>query len=101
MLAHHVLKVCFELLDTCQMVSCHRSPRRRLQTHAPQSAKEGGFPRIIPDSLGALHSKRDDFLDASAALWTANRIYDGVAKRLPQAEQAEFDGHGLDMAIWL
>jgi hypothetical protein len=34
-------------------------------------------------------------------LWTADRIYRGIAKRIPHAEEAEFDGRGLDMAIWL
>ena len=66
-----------------------------------KALKEGGFPESLLAPLGDLRSGRDDFVDACAALWTANRIYCGVAKRIPQAEHAEFNGRGLDMAIWL
>jgi predicted RNase H-like nuclease len=66
-----------------------------------KALKNGGFPESFLDPLRDLRSGRDDFLDACAALWTANRIYRGVAKRIPQAEQAEFDRRGLDAAIWL
>jgi predicted RNase H-like nuclease len=66
-----------------------------------KALKEEGFPDSFLIPLRDLRSGRDDFVDACAALWTANRIYRGVAKRLPAAEHAEFDGRGLDMAIWL
>ena len=39
----------------------------------------------------------DDILDALAALWTARRIDDGTAIKLPSS--TEFDGHGLVMQI--
>ena len=70
--------------------------RRRVSalTHA-------GFPETFLAPLSTLRSGRDDFLDACAALWTADRIYRGIAKRIPHTEEAEFDGRGLDMAIWL
>jgi predicted RNase H-like nuclease len=58
-----------------------------------------GFPESImqtePVRLGV---GRDDFLDACAALWTAERIYKGTAKRIP--EIVERDSRGLDMAMW-
>jgi predicted RNase H-like nuclease len=41
--------------------------------------------------------KRDDFLDACAALWTAERIAKNEAKRLPELDEESSD---LDMAIW-
>jgi predicted RNase H-like nuclease len=63
--------------------------------------KEGGFPDWFLLPLRDFRNGRDDVLDACAALWTANRIYRGIAKRIPQAEQAESDARGLDMAIWL
>ncbi|MEX0762467.1 MAG: DUF429 domain-containing protein [Dehalococcoidia bacterium] len=40
----------------------------------------------------------DDLYDALAALWTARRIADRTAKRVPVI--FETDSHGLDMAIW-
>jgi predicted RNase H-like nuclease len=62
--------------------------------------KHAGFPKALLTPLNSLHSGRDDFLDACAALWTAERIYRGAAKRLPSAEKPECDEHSLDMAIW-
>jgi predicted RNase H-like nuclease len=41
---------------------------------------------------------RDDYLDALAALWTAERICQGTAKRIP--DNVECDPRGLDMAMW-
>jgi predicted RNase H-like nuclease len=65
-----------------------------------KALRENGFPASFLVRLSTLRSGRDDFLDACAALWTAERIYRGVAKRLPRAEKLERDKHGLDMAIW-
>jgi predicted RNase H-like nuclease len=59
------------------------------------------LPKAFLTLLSALRSGRDDFLDACAALWTAERIYRGAAERLPSAEKPERDERGLDMAIWL
>jgi predicted RNase H-like nuclease len=59
----------------------------------------GGFPeRGVTDAPTTLSAGRDDFLDACAALWTAERIYWGTAKRVPPLN--EFDARGLDMAMW-
>jgi predicted RNase H-like nuclease len=62
--------------------------------------KHADFPKTFLTPLRTLHSGRDDFLDACAALWTAERIYRGTAKRIPDAEESERDERGLDMAIW-
>jgi predicted RNase H-like nuclease len=40
----------------------------------------------------------DDVVDAFAVLWTAERIFQGVARRLPEAAVA--DSCGLPMRIW-
>ena len=55
----------------------------------------GHFVRTVSPGLAV---RRDDFLDACAALWTAERIYRGVAKRIPA--MIERDSRGLDMAMW-
>lgn len=58
-----------------------------------------GFPSTFVRQLPVkLRVGRDDFLDACAALWTARRIRLGLAERLPV--QLDFDGRGLDQAIW-
>jgi predicted RNase H-like nuclease len=62
--------------------------------------KRGGFPESFLSPLRTLRSGRDDFLDACAALWTAERIHRGTAKRIPSAGEPEHDERGLDMAIW-
>ena len=62
--------------------------------------RNGGLPKAFLTPLSSLRSGRDDFLDGCAALWTAERIYRGTAKRLPGAAELERDERGLDMAIW-
>jgi predicted RNase H-like nuclease len=58
-----------------------------------------GFPVSFVQTVPAgVRAAQDDFLDACAAVWTAERIYRGVAKRIP--EIPEHDERGLDMAIW-
>jgi len=53
------------------------------------------FVEKIPDGMKV---KRDDFLDACAAVWTAKRIAKNEAGRFPL--EAKRDIRGLDMAIW-
>jgi predicted RNase H-like nuclease len=62
--------------------------------------KRNGVPAVFIDRelIGRFRSRRDDFLDACAAAWTARRICSGVAERLPQEPMR--DAKGLDMAIW-
>jgi predicted RNase H-like nuclease len=71
------------------------------QRERVSALKHAGLPKGFLAPLSTLRSGRDDFIDACAALWTAERIYRGVAKRMPEPEQAELDERGLDMAIWL
>jgi predicted RNase H-like nuclease len=60
----------------------------------------GGFAEEgLRDTPTALRAGRTDFLDACAALWTAERILRGNAKRVPHLQ--EFDTRGLDMAMWV
>jgi predicted RNase H-like nuclease len=58
-----------------------------------------GFPHHHVRHLsGNLKVGRDDFIDACAAAWTAERIVSGIAGRLPG--KVERDARGLDMAMW-
>jgi predicted RNase H-like nuclease len=56
-----------------------------------------GFP-VADVNDPPLKLPYDDFFDACAALWTARRIANGTARRLPP--RPERDPAGLDMAIW-
>jgi hypothetical protein len=57
-----------------------------------------GIPKtFLDDELGKLRSDRDDFLDGCAAAWTARRVFDGVAERVPRSVMR--DSRGLDMAM--
>lgn len=58
-----------------------------------------GAPDDVDRTLEASHGRvdRDDLLDAFAALWTARRICDGSAIRLPT--EPPIDACGLRMAI--
>jgi predicted RNase H-like nuclease len=58
----------------------------------------GFAEKKVKDTPTALRAGRTDFLDACAALWTAERILRGKAKRVPLLQ--EFDTRGLDMAMW-
>lgn len=60
----------------------------------------GFFAPVIQDFKVKPHSgaKMDDLIDACAACWTAMRIAEGQAKRIP--EIPEKDARGLRMEIW-
>lgn len=62
--------------------------------------KAAGFPETFLTPLQTLRSGRDDYLDACAALWTAQRIFRGAALRIPLEGLKQLDVRGLDMAIW-
>jgi predicted RNase H-like nuclease len=58
-----------------------------------------GFPEFFITKMPIeVRVRYDDFLDACAALWTAERIYRGTATRIPAI--VERDARGLDMAMW-
>jgi len=60
---------------------------------------QAGVPHdFVTEQLATLKSHRDDFIDACAAAWTAKRIFEARAERLPR--DVTRDSRGLDMAIW-
>lgn len=60
---------------------------------------QSGVSKTFLDKvLRDLQSGHDDFIDACAAAWTARRVFDGVAERLPA--NVVLDSRGLDMAMW-
>lgn len=42
----------------------------------------------------------DDLLDAHAVCWTARRLYEGTAQRLPPGDDVPTNDRGLRMEIW-
>jgi predicted RNase H-like nuclease len=52
----------------------------------------------IRDVIPSRDASDDDILDAFAALWTAQRIYDGTAERISSVH--ECDEFGLPMQMW-
>lgn len=85
----------------------------RAPMQAAKKSREGRAERLGlaeawlgPDLLARArgdHLRRDladdDILDAVAALWTAHRIAEGRAERLPASAQRDEDEHGLAMEI--
>jgi predicted RNase H-like nuclease len=64
-----------------------------------QALIQVGFPEVFINGMGGSERVgRDDFLDACAATWTAERIVRGLATRLPP--QTDLDSRGLDQAMW-
>ncbi len=61
---------------------------------------QGKFERAFLETrIGSLHDQgRDDFADACAAAWTAERILKRRAIRFPL--NADINDRGIDMAIW-
>jgi predicted RNase H-like nuclease len=60
--------------------------------------QSGVSKTFLDKMLGVLRGGRDDFIDACAAAWTARRVFEGAAERLPN--KVVRDGRGLDMAMW-
>ena len=91
-------------LSFCEMNGGRPLTERKKTTYGERqrvrALKHAGFPQKFLTPLNLLRSGRDDFLDACAALWTAERIYRNTGKRLPCANKLQRDEHGLDMAIW-
>ena len=81
-----------------------RPMRESKKTEAGRSEREellkAAFGRSVSDALGVgyyLQTTADDVLDAFAALWTAERIFNGTSVTLPAAPL--LDGTGLRMEI--
>ena len=64
-----------------------------------QALREARFDAdfLNTSSFTPLHASREDFLDACACAWTAQRILLGAAQRFPETD--ERDSNGLEMAI--
>ena len=58
----------------------------------------GSSPEDVRATVSRTQATDDDILDAFAALWTALRIYDGMAVRIYEPE--ERDDFGLPMQMW-
>jgi predicted RNase H-like nuclease len=91
--------------ELCFLAMNRRQPMRHgKKTGAGENDRiarlvESGIPEAFLEKvLGELRSGRDDFIDACAAAWTARRVFDGAAERLPN--NAVRDSRGLDMAMW-
>lgn len=77
----------------------HNKKRPEGQRERIAALSRSGVPAdFLENTVRALRSGRDDFLDACAATWTARRITQGAGERLPPL--CEVDGRGLDMAMW-
>lgn len=93
-------ELCFIALNGGQMLpdgkktETGRAVRSRLLV-------ENGFPEAAQAVARAREftAAPDDVLDAFAACWTAARIADGEAERLPR--RPEKDGKGLRMEMWV
>lgn len=70
--------------------------------HRIHLLQNAGFDGV-PDACSAYprrQVKRDDMLDTHAACYTARRMHQGTAARLPQTEPVPVDPTGLRMEIW-
>ena len=70
-----------------------REERERLVTKRYGTAYNDARRRLQPGTFA-----NDDLLDAFAALWTAERIWQGRAVAFPV--ETEHDERGLRMEIW-
>jgi predicted RNase H-like nuclease len=91
-------ELCFRAMNGPQPMA-HSKKTAAGQNDRLAALSRSGVPAtFLEKALANLRSGRDDFLDACAAAWTARRIFNGVAERLPRT--LERDDRGLDMAIW-
>jgi predicted RNase H-like nuclease len=58
----------------------------------------GSSPEDVRTIVRRSHVSDDDILDAFAALWTAQRIYDGSAVKVCEVD--EHDEYDLPMQMW-
>lgn len=93
-------EVCFWMLNSKRAMAFSKKTaagageRRRLLEAV---FGEQSVASVVGNPAGGT-AKRDDVLDALAALWTAGRIASGEARTLP--DNVEFDSVGLPMAMW-
>lgn len=91
-------ELCFWAMNGRQPMA-HSKKTASGQNDRVTALSRNGVPAtFLDETLVKLRSGRDDFLDACAAAWTAQRLFAGAAERLPKAVVR--DSRGLDMAMW-
>src|SRR5262249_12351691 len=100
-------EVSFWAMNARQPMRLPKKPSRRKNPDSESGLRErrqlllrnGYDAEFLTTCLGlAKGSGPDDFVDACAAAWTAERILNGRAVRFPRLP--DVDAVGLDMAIW-
>jgi len=100
-------EVSFWAMNARQPMRLPKKPSRRKNPDSESGLRErrqlllrnGYDAEFLTTCLGlAKDSGPDDFVDACAAAWTAERILNGRAVRFPRLP--DVDAVGLDMAIW-
>jgi predicted RNase H-like nuclease len=81
------------MLHAKRDVRGHEQRRALIARHFGPEA----FASVVAQ-IGARSVAADDIADAFAALWSAERLLAGTARRLPDA--SVFDSYGLPMHIW-
>lgn len=91
--------------ELCFWAMSGRAPMDHSKKSTPGEAERvaalihGRVPEaFVKAVLARLKTGRDDFLDACAAAWTARRVVQGTAERMPV--EPVRDARGLDMAMW-
>jgi len=95
-------EVSFRLWNEVPLAAAKKSEAGRRMREALIDRAWPGHRERLAGELRAGHRGAwafDDLNDAFAALWTAVRIVQGVARAFPPPPQAEFDACGLPMRI--
>ena len=92
-------EVCFAAWQGRPMMYAKRDLRGHEERRALIAAFFGGAAfESVEAQLRGQKVALDDIADAFAALWSANRIHQGAARRFPA--EATFDAFDLPMHIW-
>lgn len=93
-------ELCFYALNGGKAIQL---PKRSVEGRAARLAllRKQGYGPLADAALGALPRgvEPDDILDACAACWTAGRMAEGTATRIPTSPPR--DSRGLRMEMWL
>lgn len=99
------VRECLPELSFAEMTGAPMSASKRsivgIQDRARAIVAEGfADPLRVRGGWTSADVAPDDILDAHACCWTAARIFQGSALRLPRDVAAERDSRGLAMEIW-
>ena len=103
--ARQRVRECFPELSFAKMAGHPMAHSKRTVTGIQDRAEllvAAGFPdplKVRGEWTGSLVGI-DDILDAHACCWSAERIFEGCATRLPVDAAPEYDKRGLPMEIW-